>query len=121
MDKARVRTLTKSEIDAILAQNPQPKHGFRMKKRVKIWVKWVIWQLAVLGRAIVVVGWRKPRRAYFSWRARNGIRALSDLDGVMVRAGWNRVQRRRFWREFIKNAQTRQACLDRMSGELDKP
>ncbi len=40
---------------------------------------------------------------YYSLKVRIAIGVLKQLDSDMRKAGWERHERRRFWREFIKD------------------
>lgn len=40
---------------------------------------------------------------YYKWKVKSGLKMLKNLDIIMKGAGWNRQQRRQFWRDFIKD------------------
>ena len=117
----RRRELTKAEMDKLIALNPtQPRvmGWLRVRTVARRWAKNTIYQIELALRAIRVVLWRKPRRMYFSWRVRNGIRAIAGLDMIMVGAGWDRTKRRQFWRAFVKSAKVREETLSQMAEEM---
>ncbi len=39
-------------------------------------------------------------RPYYSLKIRIAISVIDGLDDAMIKAGWSRAKRRRFWREF---------------------
>jgi len=50
----------------------------------------------------------EPIRMWFARRMlQRGTRVIESLDDTMVAAGYNRTQRRQFWRDFIKKQTTR--------------
>lgn len=55
--------------------------------------------------------WGKIKRVWYRIRLKVAMSMLQDLDEVMKRAGWSRGERRRFWREFIKNTKVRSRVI----------
>ena len=43
------------------------------------------------------------KRLYYSLKVRIAIGVVKQLDSDMKKAGWKRHERRRFWREFIRD------------------
>ena len=64
---------------------------------------------------------RHPLKAVRVWwwkrRINRSIRVLDELDWNLKRVGWNRQQRRRFWREFQKKQEVRTAVFNKMTQE----
>lgn len=52
--------------------------------------------------------------AYHRWRLKRSLYLLTALDGWMESSGYDRRQRRRFWRELSKSATNRVQLLDRL-------
>ncbi len=42
-------------------------------------------------------------RLYWRWRARSARHTLSHFDQILKKSGYSRVERRQFWREFIRS------------------
>ena len=56
------------------------------------------------------------RGKYFSWRIKRSVMVLEGLDGMLMKAGYRRHERRQFWREF----QNHQAARDKVWERLEK-
>jgi hypothetical protein len=55
--------------------------------------------------------------AYWQWRIRRAGAVIPMLDRMMVKAGYNRAQRRQFWREFAGSVKVRAAAAEKEVGE----
>ena len=62
---------------------------------------------------------KRPYKATRTWlwkrRVNRDIRVLDELDWNLRRIGWNRTQRRRFWREFVKRQEVRTEVFNKMT------
>lgn len=54
---------------------------------------------------------------YWQWRIRRAVAVIPVLDGMMIKAGYNRTQRRQFWREFVGGAKVRAAAAEKMMNQ----
>jgi len=52
---------------------------------------------------------------YRKWQVNRSLRVLDALDWHMTKAGWNRHERRRFWREFIKKQEVRTEVFNKLT------
>jgi hypothetical protein len=53
---------------------------------------------------------------YWRWRIHRAGAVIPLLDKMMIKAGYNRVQRRQFWRDFTHNASLRRLSAEKMLG-----
>ncbi len=59
--------------------------------------------------------YKSLRTRYWKWRVNRSIRVLDELDWNLQQAGYNRKDRRRFWREFIKRGKVRMEVLNKIT------
>ena len=52
---------------------------------------------------------------YYRRQIQKGVRVLKNLDGMMIRAGYNRHSRRVFRRSVVNNEKIREDLLQRLS------
>ena len=68
-------------------------------------------------RTWIKAQYKAIRTRYWKWRVNRSIRVLDELDWNLKRAGYNRTDRRRFWREFTKKQEIRTEVFNRMTQE----
>ena len=61
-------------------------------------------------------------RRFNKWREKQKLKraliALRNVDFLMIKAGLPKSERKRFWREFVKDREIRDATIGRMEKEL---
>jgi len=58
---------------------------------------------------------KRIRMWWLKRQINKSIRVLDMLDWRFRQVGWNRVERRRFWRDFTKKQEMRTEVLNRMT------
>jgi len=54
---------------------------------------------------------------YWKRQVKKGVKVLQGLDGMMVKAGYNRKKRKQFWRDFTKSYTTRDKIFKQLREE----
>ena len=51
---------------------------------------------------------------YWSWKISRSVKILEGLDGMLMKAGYRRHERRQFWREFQNKQAAREKLWERL-------